>query len=137
MIEKVTSGEHSIAYGIFGSYALAKQAKDPNLGMVIPKDYALVTTRALLIPSDAKSPNAAKLFVDYLLSVRAQKIIADQIKLYAVREDVEGATSMASIKAAATGKIVPIALDDALLEGLDQTTRLAFLADWQKAMKGQ
>ncbi|ESW68139.1 MULTISPECIES: ABC transporter substrate-binding protein [unclassified Mesorhizobium] len=137
MIEKVTSGEHSIAYGIFGSYGLAKQAKDENLGVIIPKDYVLVTTRATVIPAEAKDPNAAKLFVDYLLSARAQKLIANDIKLYAVRDDVEGATTLASIKAAAGENVHPIALDDKLLEGLDETTRLAFLNEWQKAMKGE
>ena len=39
MMERVTSGEHTIAYGIFGSYALGRSKKDPNLGIVLPKDY--------------------------------------------------------------------------------------------------
>ena len=30
MIERVTSGEHTIAYGVFGSYALARSKKVPN-----------------------------------------------------------------------------------------------------------
>ena len=37
MMERVTSGEHLIAYGIFGSYALSRSKKDPNLGIVLPK----------------------------------------------------------------------------------------------------
>ncbi|MGB6860209.1 MAG: ABC transporter substrate-binding protein, partial [Pseudolabrys sp.] len=43
MMERVTSGEHLIAYGIFGSYALSRSKKDPNLGIVLPKDYTMVT----------------------------------------------------------------------------------------------
>ena len=45
MMERVTSGEHLIAYGIFGSYALSRSKKDPNLGIVLPKDYTMVTSR--------------------------------------------------------------------------------------------
>ena len=41
MIEKVGSGEHSIAYNIFASYGLLSIKKNPNLVMVWPKDYTL------------------------------------------------------------------------------------------------
>ncbi len=137
MIEKVTSGEHLMAYGIFGSYAVSRNAKDPNLGVIYPKDYTLVTTRAVFVSDKAKNPNAGRLFLDYLLSKRAQTLIAGDAKLFAVRDDVEGATTMATIKAAGAGTVKAIALDDALLDGLDQTKRLRFLKDWGRAMKGQ
>src|SRR6185437_13952620 len=41
MMERVTSGEHLIAYGVFGSYALGRSKKDPNLGIILPKDYTM------------------------------------------------------------------------------------------------
>src|SRR5712675_1751214 len=66
MIERVSSGEHTIAYGIFGSYALARSKKDPNIGIILPKDYTLITSRVAFISKQAKNPNAAKLFLDYL-----------------------------------------------------------------------
>ena len=137
MIEKVTSGEHLMAYGIFGSYAVSRNAKDPNLEIIYPKDYTLVTTRAIFVPEKAKNPNAGRLFLDYLLSKRAQTLIAGDAKLFAAREDVEGATTMATIRKAGASTVKAIALDDTLLDGLDQTTRLRFLKDWSKAMKGQ
>ena len=89
MIERVTSGEHTIAYGIFGSYALGRSKKVPNLGIVMPKDYTLVASRVAFISAKAKNPNAAKLFLDYLLSKRAQTIIANQAELYSLRDDVQ------------------------------------------------
>jgi iron(III) transport system substrate-binding protein len=137
MIEKVTAGEHLMAYGIFGSYAVSRNAKDPNLGIIFPKDYTLVTTRAIFVPEKAKNPNAGRLFLDYLLSKRGQTLIAGSAKLFAAREDVEGATTMKMIKAAGADTVKAIALDDKLLDGLDQTKRLRFLKDWSKAMKGQ
>src|SRR5512138_2089908 len=57
MMERVTSGEHLIAYGIFGSYALGRSKKDPNLGIILPKDYTMVTSRVAFISKHAKNPN--------------------------------------------------------------------------------
>src|SRR4051794_31324046 len=90
MMERVTSGEHVIGYGIFGSYALARSKKDPNLGIVTPKDYTLVTSRVAFISKQAKNPDGAKLFLDYLLSKRGQTIVATKAELYSLRPDVEG-----------------------------------------------
>jgi len=55
MMERVASGEHTIAYGIFGSYGLARQRKDPNLGVVLPSDYTMVTSRVAFISKHAKN----------------------------------------------------------------------------------
>jgi iron(III) transport system substrate-binding protein len=137
MIERVTSGEHTIAYGIFGSYALGRSKKAPNLGIVTPKDYTLVTSRVAFISSKAKNPNAAKLFLDYLLSKRAQTIIANQAELYSLRDDVEGEATVKSVAAMIGDKVKPVPIGPELLANLDQAKRLAFLKRWQAAMKGQ
>ena len=56
MMERVTSGEHLIGYNMFGSYALARSKKDPNLGIVLPKDYTLVTSRVAFISKQGEEP---------------------------------------------------------------------------------
>jgi iron(III) transport system substrate-binding protein len=137
MMERVTSGEHTIAYGIFGSYALSRSKKDPNLGIVMPKDYTLVTSRVMFIPKGAKNPNAAKLFLDYLLSKRGQTIIANQAELYSLRADVEGEATVKKVEALIGDKARPIPISGDLLANLDQRKRLDFLKKWQAAMKGQ
>ena len=100
MMERVTSGEHLIAYGIFGSYALSRSKKDPNLGIVLPKDYTMVTSRVAFISKHAKNPNAGKLFLDYILSKRGQEIIANKADLYSLRSDVEGEATIKRVTAA-------------------------------------
>jgi iron(III) transport system substrate-binding protein len=137
MIERVTSGEHTIGYGIFGSYALARQKKDPNLGIVLPADYTLIATRVAFIAKGAKHPNAAKLFLDYLLSKRGQNIIANQADLYSLRTDVEGEATAEAVTAAIGDKARPIPVGPELLDNLDQKKRLDFLKRWQAVMKGQ
>ena len=136
MMERVTSGEHLIAYGIFGSYALNRAKKDPNLGIVLPSDYTMVTSRVAFIAKQAKHPNAAKLFLDYMLSKRGQEVIA-KADLYSLRADVEGEATLKQVTKLIGDKARPVPIDATLLENLDQTKRLAFLSKWQVAKKGQ
>ena len=137
MIERVTSGEHTIAYGIFGSYALARSKKVPNLGVITPKDYTLVTSRVAFISAKAKNPNAAKLFLDYLVSKRGQNIIANKADLYSLRDDVTGEATAKGVSALIGDKARPVPISEALLANLDEAKRLAFLKQWQAAMKGK
>src|SRR5207245_5665741 len=83
MLEKVSSGEHLLGYNVLGSYAAVKAKKDPGLGVVLPKDYTLVLSRVIFIGKNAKQPNAAKLWVDYVLSQRGQKMIGSEVDIYA------------------------------------------------------
>jgi iron(III) transport system substrate-binding protein len=137
MMERVTSGEHLIAYGVFGSYALSRSKKDPNLGIILPKDYTMVTSRVAFISKGAKNPNAAKLFLDYLVSKRAQEIIANKADLYSLRSDVDGEATLNRVTQLVGDKARPVAIGPDLLANLDQTKRLEFLKRWQAAMKGQ
>jgi iron(III) transport system substrate-binding protein len=137
MMERVTSGEHLIAYGIFGSYALGRSKKDPNLGIVLPKDYTMVTSRVAFISSKARNPNAGKLFLDYILSKRGQDIIANKADLYSLRSDVDGEATIKGVSQLIGDKARPVPIDQTLLDNLDQTKRLAFLSKWQQAKKGQ
>jgi len=137
MIERVSSGEHTIAYGIFGSYALARSKKDANLGIILPKDYTLITSRVAFVSKQAKNPNAAKLFLDYILSKRGQEIIANQADLYTLRSDIEGEATAKRVAELVGDKARPVPISDELLSTLDQKRRLQFIRQWQAAMKGQ
>ena len=97
MLEKVSSGEHLLGYNVLGSYALVRAKKDPALGVVLPKDYTLVLSRVMFIGKQAKNPNAAKLWVDYILSQRGQKLIGSDVELFAIRNDVDAEYTAASL----------------------------------------
>ena len=93
-------------------------------------------SRVLFISQTAPPPNAAKLWLDYTLSKRGQTIIANQAELGSIRPDVEGAMTEAGL-AKTLGPIAkPIPVSADLLGFLDQTKRLAFLKEWQTAIKG-
>lgn len=137
MMERTASGEHLIAYGVFGSYALSRSKKDPNVGIVIPKDFTLIESRVAFVSAKAKNPNAGKLFLDYLLSKRGQQIIANQAELYAIREDVEGEATAKRVKELVGDKARPIPIGPELAANLDPIKRLRFLKQWQGAMQGK
>jgi iron(III) transport system substrate-binding protein len=136
MLERVTSGEHIFAYGIFGSYALGRARKVPSLGIITPKDYTVVTSRVAFISSKARNPNAAKVFLDYLLSKRGQTIVANEAELYSLRDDVIGETTARKVAELVGNRARPVPIGAELLTNLDEGKRLAFLKQWQNAMKG-
>jgi iron(III) transport system substrate-binding protein len=135
MMERISSGENLIAYNILGSYAFSKAKKDPSIGYVYPKDYTLVVSRLVTISRKARNPNAAKLWVDYLLSKRGQTLIANQANLFSIRPDVDGETSMVGLQQQLGDALKPIPIGAGLLVYLDQAKRLEFMKRWQQAIK--
>jgi iron(III) transport system substrate-binding protein len=135
MLEKVSSGEHTLAYNIIGSYGLLRQQKDPSIGLIFPKDYILAFSRIAFIPKAARHPNAGKLFLDYILSKRAQTIMANKSLIYALRSDVEGQATAANLTKEMGKALKPIEVSPDLLAALDKTKRLDFLKRWQESLK--
>jgi iron(III) transport system substrate-binding protein len=135
MMERISSGENLLGFNIFNSYAALRAKKDPSIGIVLPKDYALVMSRVMFISKTAKNPNAGKLWLDYILSKRGQTIIANQSELGSIRADVEGEMTLAGYtkQLGAAAKPIPVSAD--LLVYLDQTKRLEFIKQWQAAIK--
>lgn len=133
MIEKVTSGEHLLAFNIIGSYALLRSKRDPSLGIVFPKDFTLAFSRIAFIPKGARNPNAAKLFLDFLLSRRAQQNMAAKSLIYALREDVTGEATHAALTKELGAALKPIPVSTALLESLDPAKRLEYLKRWKQS----
>ncbi len=133
MLERISSGENLIGYNVLGSYALVRAKTDPSIGIVLPKDYTLILSRVLFINKAAKNPNAAKLWLDYMLSTRGQTIIANDSKLYAIRADVKGETTSAElIKLVGEKNIKPIPVGPAVLSYLAPAKRMAFLKQWKE-----
>jgi iron(III) transport system substrate-binding protein len=134
MLEKVSSGEHLLGYNVLGSYALVRAKKDPALGVVLPKDYTLVLSRVMFIGKQAKNPNAAKLWVDYILSPRGQKLIGGDVELFSIRSDVDAEYTAASLAKQLGPNIKPIPVSSEIVGYLDPKKRLEFLNNWKAAL---
>ncbi len=137
MIERVISGEHLLGFNVIGSYVVLRQKKDPDLGLVYPSDYTQVMSRVAFVTKNARHPNAGKVFMDYLLSERGQKIMANQAVLYSVREDVQGPYSASALTKDLGSKLKPIALEPGLLAALAPTKRLPMMRKWQETARAQ
>lgn len=136
MLERISSGENVLGFNMFESYAVLRAKKDPSIGIVVPKDYCLVMSRVLFISKTAGHANAAKLWLDYVLSKRGQTIVANQAELGSIRTDVEGEMTAAGLAKTLGDKARPIPVSDSLLVNLDQTKRLEFIKQWTTTIKG-
>jgi iron(III) transport system substrate-binding protein len=134
MLEKVSSGEHLLGYNVLGSYALVRAKKDPGLGVVLPKDYTLVLSRVMFIGKQAKHPNAAKLWTDYILSQRGQKLIGSDVELFSMRDDVEAEYTASKLNKELGDKVKPIPVGKEITEYLDSKKRLEFLGNWKATL---
>src|SRR5690625_2728912 len=90
MMERVSSGENILGYNILGSYAEVRAEKDPSIGIIYPEDYTLVLSRVAFISEKAQNPNAARVFLNYLLSKDGRNILANKSNLTSIRAHVEG-----------------------------------------------
>jgi len=133
MLEKVSSGEHLLGYNVLGSYALVRAKKDPALGVVLPKDYTLVLSRVMFIGKQAKNPNAAKLWTDYILSQRGQTQIGGAVELFSIRSDVDAEYTSASLAKQLGANIRPIPLSPDIIY-LDKK-RTDFLSEWKATLQ--
>jgi len=135
MVKRVASGQALIAYNVLGSYAVAQAARDPSLGVVFPSDYTLVMSRIVFISKKAANPNAARLWVDYVLSKRGQTVIANRAALYAVRGDVDGATTAARLTQLLGTSIRPVPFAPSLIGYLNNQNYRDFIRQWRQATK--
>ncbi len=132
MLERLASGDEAIAYNLVGSYTRRKARGDASIGYVYPKDYTLVISRIIFIPRSAPHFNAARLWLDYVLSKRGQSILADKCDLFALRADVDGEATASTLTRTLGGALKPIPVGPSLIIYLDKARREEFLKQWKE-----
>lgn len=133
MMEAVGSGAALLGYNVIGSYAMARARLDPSIAVVLPKDYTLVLSRVAFIAKGAANPNAARLWLDYLLSHRGQTVLAAKSGLLSVRRDVAGDLTASTLAATLGASLRPIGVGPGLLVYLDRAKQREFLKQWREA----
>lgn len=131
LIDAVAEGRFLVAYNVLGSYALARAAIDPRIGVVAPQDYTLILLRGAMIPKGAQQVDIARAFLDFLLSDQGLAVLR-QSHLIATFDDSDAADF--SSKTGATPVLRPIPLSPTLLVGLDQMKRELFIRQWREKM---
>lgn len=133
MMERVSSGENLIGFNILGSYAETRAKSDPSIGIVYPKDYTLVLSRVSFISDTASNENAAKLWLDYVLSEKGQSILANQADIPSIRNDIKGNNDIRGMTQLLGDALKPIPVDETLLENLKPAERLNYIKQWRAA----
>jgi len=133
VLDRISSGEHLIAYNVIGSYAIERAKEDASIGVVFPADYITLMSRIAFIPVAARHPESAKLFLDYLLSERGQKFLLAR-SIGSVRLGI-GAGGV--IPADRNDAVKPIHIGPELLTYLDQSKRASFLKEWRRALQNR
>ena len=134
MLAHISGGRAAIGYNVLLSYAMKRAATDPNLGVVLPNDYTLVLSRIAFINRQAPHPQAARKWMDYLLSRRGQALL-NRIGLFAVREDVPHSDrSISDLRREMGQALRPIVISTGLLTYLDRMKSALFLSRWDAAL---
>jgi iron(III) transport system substrate-binding protein len=134
MLDGVASGQAALAYDVLGAYARERLAREPALGLAYWRDYTLVVSRIAFISRRAAHPNAARLWLDHLLSRRGQTVLAERSGLYSLRDDVSGEASAAALTRTLGSSLKPIAIGPSLMAWLDRSKRAEFLREWERAL---
>lgn len=129
LLDKVGSGELSLAYNVLGSYAQARIDAGAPLVIVEPEDYTLVVLRTALVPRTSPHPAEARRFLDYLLSPRGQQVLSRQARLTPIlpADGQRGSDPGLSRR--------PIPLGPGLLVYLDALKRRQFLEAWRGSVQ--
>ena len=123
----LASGRAALGYHVLGSHALRAVRANPVLAIAASNSPLLAISRLALISSRAPHPNAARLFVDYLLSQEGQRHLL-KAGLFPIRSKA-GADSR-------TAALAPIRIDSDFDYLLDPLRRRALLSRWQAAVAG-
>ncbi|MBT3917604.1 MAG: ABC transporter substrate-binding protein [Rhodospirillaceae bacterium] len=137
ILDRVSDGKFALGYNVLGSYAATRAERDPNIGIIMPSDHTVVLSRIALIPRNARSTKNGRLFLDYVLSQRGQRVLAEKAGLNAIHPAVTGNRTAAKMRETAGSSLRPIKVGPGLLVYLDQFKRSKMLTNWENALTGR
>jgi iron(III) transport system substrate-binding protein len=130
LLDDIASGKLLIGYNLLGSYAYGRLKAGAPIGIVLPRDYTLVLTRAAFVPKHAANPQAGKRFLDYLVSVRGQHVAAQSAFFFAYGQPLpDGVEAMDPD--VQSGIYRPIVIGPSLLAVTDSQKRKRLLDEWR------
>ncbi|MGV3490246.1 MAG: ABC transporter substrate-binding protein [Devosia sp.] len=137
IVDRVASGQFVFGYNILGSYAAEAAARNPDLGIVLPEDYTIVTSRIGLIPAAAANPDLGAQFLQFFMSAEGQTIMADHLQIAALNPDVTGENTANAMQSALGNQLRPVPVSPGLMVYLDQVKRARLIKRWNDALRVQ
>lgn len=135
MLKAASEGELLMAYNVLGSYARSWQELDDNIVIVSLTDYTPVIIRSAFINKTTQQPDTAKAFIDYILSLSGQWVMAEQTNMPPIRTDITSEKSAAYLRQHYADQLNPIPLDVRLMVFSDQSKREVVTTEWESALK--
>lgn len=130
VLDRVANGELVLGYNVIGSYAAERARLDPRIGIAAFSDYTLVLSRSAFVHRSAPNPEAARIFIEYLLSREGQGKIAESSALISVLEALETGSDRMAIFGNPEA-MQPIKIGPGLIGYLDRLKQTQLLADWR------
>lgn len=135
IIDRVADGRLVLGYNILGSYAADQARAQPDLGLVLLRDFTVVVSRVALVPRAAASPDLGSEFLNFLMSREGQTLLSEKLRLPAVSLEVSGANSALAIQLALGDQLRPVSVSPGVLVYLDQAKRRQILRLWREALR--
>ncbi len=137
IVDRVASGQFVFGYNILGSYAAEAAARNPDLGIVLPADYTIVTSRIGLIPAAAANPDLGRMYLEFFMSAEGQTIMAEQLQIAALNPEVTGDNTANAMQQALGNQLRPVPVSPGLMVYLDQVKRARLIRRWNDALSIQ
>lgn len=137
IVERVADGRFVLGYNILGSYAAKWASLNPDLGIMLPKDYTVVTSRIGLVPKAAASPDLGRRYLEFFMSAEGQTVMARELMIAALNPNVPGDNTSVAMRAALGDQLRPVPVSLGLMVYLDQAKRARLIERWNDALQGR
>ncbi len=137
IVERVADGRFVFGYNILGSYAAEAAVREPDLGIILPEDYTIVTSRIGLVPKAAANADLGRRYLDFFMSAEGQTIMAQQLQIAALNPDVTGDNTANAMQQALGNQLRPVPVSPGLMGYLDQVKRARLIRRWNDALSVQ
>ena len=137
ILDAIERDDIDIGYNILGSYAAEAASRNPDLGIVLPRDFTIVTSRIGLVPKASANPDLGRLLLDFFMSAEGQTIMADKLQIAALNPDVPGDNTANAMQLALGNQLRPVPVSPGLMVYLDQVKRARLIKRWNDALRLQ
>lgn len=135
LLERIGDGRLALGYNLLGSYAAEAARNNPDIGLILPRDFTVVVSRVALVPRDATSPQLGRDFLAFMMSPQGQLLLSKTLRLPAVSLEVAGQPGPAGGLGDLSGlRLKPVPVSPGLLAYLDQATRKRLIARWNSTL---
>jgi iron(III) transport system substrate-binding protein len=135
IVERVADGRFVFGYNILGSYAAEAASRNPDLGIILPQDYTIVTSRIGLVPRAAQSADLGRQFLEFFMSAEGQTIMARQLQIASLNPEVTGENTANAMQEALGEQLRPVPVSPGLMVYLDQVKRARTIARWNETLR--